>query len=129
MKSLQISKGLGYIFIFTYFIWIHYSLQIDFTSLFCFHILIEKLIEVIILKQTLHKEGGLPMQRCIGRCQIYVGSDYVDVEMDVGKSVMRDALSKALLMRKGDDVGKGLLPTHCSPTWLACPQWWTIDVC
>ncbi|KAA0067522.1 ty3-gypsy retrotransposon protein [Cucumis melo var. makuwa] len=40
--------------------------------------------------RPLQEEGGLPMQRCIGRCQIYVKSDYVDAKMDVDKSIMRD---------------------------------------
>ena len=63
---------------------------------------------------SLQEEGGLPVQRCIDRCQIYVGSDQVDAEIDVGKSIVRDMSSEALSTRKRDDVDKGLLSMHCS---------------
>uniref|UniRef100_A0A9I9CG02 Uncharacterized protein n=1 Tax=Cucumis melo TaxID=3656 RepID=A0A9I9CG02_CUCME len=49
--------------------------------------------------------------------------------MAIDKSVMGDVSSKALPTRKRDDVDKGLLSTHCSPTRSTRRQWKTVDVC
>lgn len=57
-----------------------------------------------------------------------VGRGYVDTEMAVSKSVVRDALSKALSTCKRDDIGKGLLPTHCSLIWSTRWQWGSTDI-
>uniref|UniRef100_A0A9I9D832 Uncharacterized protein n=1 Tax=Cucumis melo TaxID=3656 RepID=A0A9I9D832_CUCME len=49
--------------------------------------------------------------------------------MDVDKSVVRDASSRAFPTRKRDDVDKELLSTHCSPIWTTHRQWRTTDIC
>uniref|UniRef100_A0A9I9DG84 Uncharacterized protein n=1 Tax=Cucumis melo TaxID=3656 RepID=A0A9I9DG84_CUCME len=51
---------------------------------------------------------------------------YTDTEMVVGE-VVRDVSLKALPTCERDDVDKGLLLTHCLPTWSISRQWGTAD--
>ena len=42
---------------------------------------------------TLQEEGGMPMQRCVGKSQKCVKRGYVDAKIDVSKDVVRKVLA------------------------------------